>query len=288
MVPSVTRKECLLKRARLVAVVQMGSYRLGCSSRRLRASSTYGVSARRNARRYGSEAIRHLTEHGVDRLGKGDGASATMVDMRRIVVVGGSGSGKTTVSRWVAETLELPCLEMDSVFHRYGWADEAPGEFLPILDRFTRRDGWVVDGNYTSHGARELVWPRADTFVWLDPPRRTAMIRIILRTLRRSSPGRSCGARSRSRSPTCTAGTPIGTSSCGPGPGMPRLERSSKRRSPTVRGTTPSSSTTHQGRAGPLPGDAGMTRSSWHCPPGGIESGFHRRGVEQSGSSSGS
>ncbi len=105
--------------------------------------------------------------------------------MRRIVVVGSSGSGKTTVARIVSGTLDLPCLEMDSVFHRHGWADEAHQDFGPTLDRFTQGEGWVIDGNYTSHGTRELVWPRADTFIWLDPPRRAAMLRVVRRTLRR-------------------------------------------------------------------------------------------------------
>lgn len=105
--------------------------------------------------------------------------------MNRVVVVGSSGSGKTTVARRLARGLDAPLLEMDSVFHRYGWADDAHDDFLPTLDDFTHADRWVVDGNYTSHGVREVVWPRADTFVWLDPPRRTVMSRVVRRTLRR-------------------------------------------------------------------------------------------------------
>ncbi|MGQ0849857.1 MAG: adenylate kinase [Actinomycetota bacterium] len=103
----------------------------------------------------------------------------------RIVVVGGSGSGKTTVARRLAEVLGWPYLEMDSVAHMHGWADGAHEDFLPALKRFTSGDRWVVDGNYTSWGTREVVWPQADTFVWLDPPRRTAMARVIRRTMRR-------------------------------------------------------------------------------------------------------
>jgi adenylate kinase family enzyme len=108
-----------------------------------------------------------------------------MSRMNRVVVVGSSGSGKTTVARRIARDLDAPLLEMDSVFHRYGWADDAPDDFLPTLDDFTRAARWVVDGNYTSHGVRDLVWPRADTFVWLDLPRRTALSRVLRRTLRR-------------------------------------------------------------------------------------------------------
>lgn len=108
-----------------------------------------------------------------------------MSRLERVVVVGNSGSGKTTVARALAASLDAPLLEMDAVFHARGWADVAHEEFLPALDEFTSAERWIVDGNYTSHGTRELVWPRADTFVWLDLPRRTAMGRVVRRTLRR-------------------------------------------------------------------------------------------------------
>ncbi len=47
------------------------------------------------------------------------------------------------------------------------------------------QDRWVIDGNYTSLGTRDFVWPRADAFVWLDLPRSVVMRRVVLRTLRR-------------------------------------------------------------------------------------------------------
>jgi adenylate kinase family enzyme len=105
--------------------------------------------------------------------------------MNRAVVIGSSGSGKTTVARRLAAVLEVPFLEMDAVFHREGWAQTPPAEFRKTLADFTAAQRWVVDGSYTGHGGRDIVWPRADTVVWLDPPRRVAMTRVILRTLRR-------------------------------------------------------------------------------------------------------
>jgi adenylate kinase family enzyme len=104
----------------------------------------------------------------------------------RIVVVGNSGSGKTMVARAIADSLDLPHLEMDSVRHRDGWDSVDGDEFSAIVSSFAQRDRWVVDGNYTSLGTREALWPHADTFVWLDLPKRVVMTRVIGRTLRRT------------------------------------------------------------------------------------------------------
>lgn len=101
------------------------------------------------------------------------------------MVVGGSGSGKTTVARAIAATLDLPLLELDSVRHRDGWDSVAGEEFSEIVSGFASQDRWVVDGVYTSLGTRDTLWRRADTFVWLDPPRRRAVARVIRRTLKR-------------------------------------------------------------------------------------------------------
>jgi hypothetical protein len=43
----------------------------------------------------------------------------------------------------------------------------------------------VIDGNYGGRGARDLVWPRADTVIWLDPPLRVIFARLFERAVRR-------------------------------------------------------------------------------------------------------
>lgn len=101
------------------------------------------------------------------------------------MVVGSSGSGKTTVARRLAVNLGLPLLEMDSVFHRGGWEQQKGDQFRGEITDFAAGSAWIIDGNYTSQGARESVWPQADTFVWLDLPRRVIMARVVSRTLRR-------------------------------------------------------------------------------------------------------
>ena len=103
--------------------------------------------------------------------------------MRRVVVVGNSGAGKSTVAAALAGRLDAPHVELDGIFHQPGWTPMPREEFRERVAAVVAGDRWVVDGNYSS--ASDIVWERADTVVWVDPPRLTVTRRIIGRTLRR-------------------------------------------------------------------------------------------------------
>lgn len=105
--------------------------------------------------------------------------------LRRIRVVGTSGSGKTTFARRLSVALDVPHLELDAVFWDAGWTKRDPDEAHALIRAFVAStpDGWVTDGNWASALAGLLQDP--DAFVWLDYPRRTVMPRVVRRTLRR-------------------------------------------------------------------------------------------------------
>jgi adenylate kinase family enzyme len=102
----------------------------------------------------------------------------------RVSVVGNSGSGKSTLARALATELGVPYIELDAIFHQRGWQPLPAADFQARVDAATATGGWVVDGNYSA--VRDLVWTRADTVVWLDPPRHAVMRRIIWRSVRRT------------------------------------------------------------------------------------------------------
>ena len=106
--------------------------------------------------------------------------------MRRVAVIGGSCTGKTTTSRELAARLGVPHIELDALHHDPGW-QEAPAEVLQArVDAALAAapDGWVADGNY--HGKLGTsVLERADTVVFLDLPYRTALRRVLWRTASR-------------------------------------------------------------------------------------------------------
>jgi len=105
--------------------------------------------------------------------------------VRRVSVVGNSGSGKSTMARELAARLGVPHLELDSVYHQPGWEPLPEDEFRRLVTAKTNENGWVIDGNYSA--VRSIVWTRADTVVWLDPPRWTVMRRVAWRTVRRAA-----------------------------------------------------------------------------------------------------
>ena len=106
--------------------------------------------------------------------------------MRLVAVIGGSCTGKTTLSREFARRLDVPHVELDALHHDAGW-QEAPAEVLQArVDAAlaAAADGWVVDGNYHGKIGTSVV-ARADTVVLLDLPHRVALRRVLWRTASR-------------------------------------------------------------------------------------------------------
>jgi adenylate kinase family enzyme len=108
--------------------------------------------------------------------------------MQRVSVVGSSGSGKTTVARRLADALVAPHVELDALFWGPDWSEVGADDFAERVLAATGGDVWVVDGNYQSKIGM-LVWDRADTVVWLNPPRWRAMVQVVGRTVRRAATG---------------------------------------------------------------------------------------------------
>lgn len=102
--------------------------------------------------------------------------------MRRVSVVGGSCTGKTTFARALAELLGVPFVELDELNWQEGWTMTERDLFQSRVREATAGDEWVVDGNYGGRGARDIVWPRADTVVWLDLPLLLSLVRMWRRT----------------------------------------------------------------------------------------------------------
>jgi adenylate kinase family enzyme len=103
---------------------------------------------------------------------------------RRIAVVGGSGSGKSTVARRLAEVHDLPYVELDALHWGPNWSASPAEEFRARVGQAIAGDDWVVDGNYYGK-LGDFVLEQAELVVWLDLPLRVTLPRLWSRTRRR-------------------------------------------------------------------------------------------------------
>jgi adenylate kinase family enzyme len=101
--------------------------------------------------------------------------------MRRLMVIGCPGSGKTTFATRLADRLKLPLVALD--FHHWGpgWQLPEPNAWRERVHGLAMGSEWVMDGNYA--GTFDIRMPRAEILVWLDYPRATCMRRVLLRCL---------------------------------------------------------------------------------------------------------
>ena len=104
---------------------------------------------------------------------------------QQILILGRTGSGKTTLARELAAVIGVPHVELDALYFGSNFSTVP----LPVLRERTSEaiagDRWVTDGNKSA--VRDLVWPRADTIIWLDYPLTVSLWRLGKRAVWRTS-----------------------------------------------------------------------------------------------------
>lgn len=105
--------------------------------------------------------------------------------LQRVVVVGMSGAGKTTLARRLALATGAPHVELDALFWAPQWEPRLPADFRRDVERAAGAERWIIDGNYSL--VRPLVWPRATAIVWLNLSFPRVVLRVLRRTLRRAA-----------------------------------------------------------------------------------------------------
>jgi adenylate kinase family enzyme len=102
--------------------------------------------------------------------------------MRRILIIGSPGAGKSTLSRRLAERLDLPLIHLDREYFGPGWTETGREVWRQRAGELAARPAWVMDGNYSS--TFDLRVPRATDIVWLDVPRWKCLLRVCFRVIR--------------------------------------------------------------------------------------------------------
>ena len=102
---------------------------------------------------------------------------------QRVVIVGVTSSGKSTLAEKLARRFDMNCIELDALHWEPDW-QEAPLEiFRSRVEKATQAEKWIVAGNYRI--VRDLTWPKAQALIWLDYPFWIVFWQLTRRSLKR-------------------------------------------------------------------------------------------------------
>ena len=109
--------------------------------------------------------------------------------MRRVLVVGSGGAGKSTFADALGAHTGLPVTHLDAHFWKPGWVETPPDEWRAVQQRLIAADEWIIDGNYSA--TIDVRLPRADMVILLDMGRVRCVSRVVWRTLRHHGQART-------------------------------------------------------------------------------------------------
>ena len=99
--------------------------------------------------------------------------------MRKVLVIGAGGAGKTTLAKQIAERTGLPLIHLDQVFWSAGWIPSPDEAWDRTIAELVARASWVMDGNYGRTLEPRLA--ACDTVVFLDLPAPVCVWRVVKR-----------------------------------------------------------------------------------------------------------
>ena len=88
--------------------------------------------------------------------------------MKKVLVIGCPGSGKSTFSRALHDLTRLPLIHLDMLFWNADRTTVSREVFLQRLDESMQGERWIIDGNYSSTMEKRMA--ASDTVIFLDYP----------------------------------------------------------------------------------------------------------------------
>lgn len=70
------------------------------------------------------------------------------LNMKRIMIIGSGGAGKSTLARQLGERLQLDVYHLDALMWRPGWEIAPREERIDIQKQLVKKDEWIIDGNF--------------------------------------------------------------------------------------------------------------------------------------------
>ncbi len=99
--------------------------------------------------------------------------------MKRILIIGSNGAGKTTFSYALSKKLKLPLTHLDQLYWYGNWEVTPPEEFKRRVLQEAEKPAWIIEGNNIGTLADRL--PYADTVFWFEFPPHICLLNIMKR-----------------------------------------------------------------------------------------------------------
>ncbi len=110
-------------------------------------------------------------------------AAELLLEVNRVLVIGCSGGGKTTLSVQLANRLSLEYISIDrDVRWLPNWTERDKRQQRKMITEMVNRDRWLMDGSGAS--TFDLRLPRTDLILWVRVTRYTALKGLTLRVIR--------------------------------------------------------------------------------------------------------
>lgn len=101
--------------------------------------------------------------------------------MKRILIIGSAGAGKSTLARRLHRVLGLPVIHLDTHYWRPGWVETPKEEWKDRVETLISQDEWIMDGNYG--GTLDARLEACDAVFYLNFSRYLCLYRVFKRSL---------------------------------------------------------------------------------------------------------
>lgn len=102
---------------------------------------------------------------------------------KRVIVIGVTSSGKSTLAETMARRFEMDFIDLDPLHWEANWQEAPLDVFRERVKIATTAEKWIVAGNYSI--TRDLTWPKAEAVIWLDYPFLLVLRQLTRRTITR-------------------------------------------------------------------------------------------------------